>query len=203
MKRQLVRASILSIDAMRKICPQIRFVQAEPAIEVTTTSKKRHHINGAKRHRESQFHALDMLRGKRETQLGGNESYLDIIGINYYFDNQWRHPSRRKVLLKHKHHRLFNLILQEYYQRYERPILIAETGIENEARPEWFRYICEEISKSSIPVEGICLYPIVNHPGWDDNRHCHNGLWDYLNEKGEREIYAPLIEEIKRQIQPK
>jgi hypothetical protein len=48
-------------------------------------------------------------------------------------------------------------------------------------------------------VEGICLYPIVNHPGWEDDRHCHNALWDYANEKGEREIYVPLAEELHRQ----
>ncbi|HYP08997.1 MAG TPA: hypothetical protein VER03_22410, partial [Bryobacteraceae bacterium] len=48
-------------------------------------------------------------------------------------------------------------------------------------------------------VEGICLYPIVNHPGWDDDRHCHNGLWDYCNESGHREIYKPLADELRTQ----
>jgi hypothetical protein len=48
-------------------------------------------------------------------------------------------------------------------------------------------------------VEGICLYPIVNHPGWEDDRHCYNGLWDYPNEMGEREIYVPLAEELSKQ----
>jgi hypothetical protein len=43
----------------------------------------------------------------------------------------------------------------------------------------------------------VCLYPVVNHPGWEDERHCHNGLWDYCNESGHREIYMPLAEEIK------
>ena len=27
-----------------------------------------------------------------------------------------------------------------------------------------------------VPVEGICLYPIADHPGWDDDRMCPNGL---------------------------
>jgi hypothetical protein len=49
-----------------------------------------------------------------------------------------------------------------------------------------------------IPIEGICLYPIVNHPGWDDDRHCHNGLWDYADAHGQREIYEPLEAEIHR-----
>ena len=45
----------------------------------------------------------------------------------------------------------------------------------------------------------MCLYPIVNHPGWEDERHCHNGLWDYCNESGHREIYSPLADELRRQ----
>jgi hypothetical protein len=47
-----------------------------------------------------------------------------------------------------------------------------------------------------VPIEGICLYPIVNHPGWDDDRHCHNGLWDYADDQGNREIYEPLAREL-------
>ena len=39
---------------------------------------------------------------------------------------------------------------------------------------------------AGAPVEGVCLYPVVNHPGWDDDRHCHNGLWDYPDARGER-----------------
>jgi hypothetical protein len=27
-----------------------------------------------------------------------------------------------------------------------------------------------------VPVQGVCLYPIVNHPAWINNRHCHNGI---------------------------
>jgi hypothetical protein len=38
----------------------------------------------------------------------------------------------------------------------------------------------------------------VNHPGWVDDRHCYNGLWDYADEQGEREIYEPLEAEIRR-----
>lgn len=82
------------------------------------------------------------------------------------------------------------------------PLFVAETGIEDEARPAWLRYVGSEVRaalKDEPQVEGICLYPVVNHPGWDDDRHCHNGLWDYANEKGEREIYVPLAQELRNQ----
>lgn len=199
MKRQLVRATILAIDKIRKICPAARFVQADPAIHVTVSPTKPQFKQDAENFRQAQFHALDMLVGKRAPELGGAEKYLDIIGVNYYSQNQWRHPSGRRILLGHKHYRPFSQILQEWFERYRRPIFIAETGIEDEARAGWFRYVCEQTrlaAANGVSIVGICLYPIVNHPGWDDNRHCHNGLFDYPNNSGERKIYQPLAEEL-------
>jgi hypothetical protein len=43
------------------------------------------------------------------------------------------------------------------------------------------------------------MYPILNHPGWVDDRHCHNGLWDYASDTGSRQIYEPLAAEILAQ----
>jgi len=202
MKRQLVLATIAAIDAIRAVCPEARFLQADPSVEVFPDTQEAKHIADAKNFRSAQFHATDMLVGKSEPEIGGGETYLDVVGINYYSQNQWRQPSGAKVLRGDADYRPFSEILLENFQRYNRPILIAETGIEDAARPEWFRYICKEVriaESNGVPIEGICLYPIVNHPGWDDDRHCLNGLWDYPNEKGVREIYAPLAEEIKRQ----
>jgi len=88
------------------------------------------------------------------------------------------------------------------YERYRRPVFVAETGIEDETRPAWLRYMCKEVLSAmgaGVPVEGICLYPILNHPGWDDDRHCHNGLFDYADNNGNRAVYEPLAEEMRRQ----
>lgn len=199
LKRQLARATMAAIDEIRKIAPDARFVQAEPAIEVSTASKNPRLIAAAKNYRESQFQAFDMLSGRVEPELGGGEKYLDIVGVNFYPQNQWRHPSGKRILLGHKNFRPFNEILNEIYQRYQRPLIVSETGIEDDLRPVWFRYVFEQtmIAKTrGVPVHGICLYPIFNHPGWDDDRHCYNGLWDYPEEAGEREIYQPLANEI-------
>lgn len=200
LKHQLIKTSLAAIDAIRAVNPDTRFVQTDPAIHVSVPKKavKNHQI-AAEKYRLSQFQALDMLCGKLRPELGGHAKYLDIIGLNYYFHNQWRFPSRRKIPRGHPEYRPLHKILEEFYERYQRPILIAETGIENDLRADWFRYICEETKTAAtlnIPIEGVCLYPVVNHPGWVDNRHCHNGLWDYADENGEREIYQPLAEEI-------
>lgn len=201
LKRQLARATMAAIDEILRLAPNARFVQAEPAIEVSTASKNPRLITDAKNYRKSQFQAFDMLAGRIEPELGGGEKYLDIIGVNFYPQNQWRHPSGRRILLGHKIFRPFNEILREIYRRYERPLIVSETGIEDDSRPVWFRYIFEQTmiaKKRGVPVHGICLYPIVNHPGWDNDRHCYNGLWDYPNERGTREIYQPLADEIEK-----
>ncbi len=201
LKMQLVRATIAAIDAIRAIAPATRFVQTDPAIRVAPANKKPQTIIDAANYHDSQFHAFDILTGRRAPIVGGAEKYLDVIGINYYFNNQWQHPSGRRIYRHHKGYQPFHEILESLYRRYRRPILIAETGIENEARAHWFEYIYAQanIAKSNgADIAGLCLYPIVNHPGWDDNRHCHNGLWGYTDDAGEREIYAPLAQEIAK-----
>jgi hypothetical protein len=93
-------------------------------------------------------------------------------------------------------------LLTENFERYGKPMFIAETGIEDESRPAWLRYMCNEVFAaidSGVVVEGICLYPILNHPGWDDDRHCHNGLLDYGDDSGHRAVYEPLARELERQ----
>ncbi len=202
MKRQLVRASIAAIDKIRLVRPEARFVQADPLINIIPESNLPEHISEAKNYHAAQYHSTDMLVGKSEPEIGGGEKYLDVVGVNYYSNNQWRQPGGGKIFLGDSDYRPFSEILLENYRRYNRPILIAETGIEGAARPEWFRYIFEQTeiaAANGVPIEGICLYPIVNHPGWDDDRHCLNGLWCYPDENGKREIYAPLAEEIQKQ----
>ena len=202
MKRQLVKAAIASVNAIRGVRPDARWMFADPAIHVVAKDDSPNSRRSAERYRRAQFHAFDMLAGKREPELGGNAEYLDLIGLNYYFHNQWRHPSRRKIPVGHAAYRPLSEILAEYGARYGRPMLIAETGIEDDERPSWLRYVCEQARtavSAGLPVQGICLYPIVNHPGWADDRHCRNGLWDYADENGEREIFLPLADELKLQ----
>lgn len=202
-KRQLVQATISAMDAIWQILPDTRFVQTDPSIRVLPSPSRKNPqtIIDAKNFHDSQFHALDMQTGKRESELGGADKYLDILGVNYYSQNQWRHPTGRRIYRHHKVYQPFHELLENFYARYKQPVFIAETGIENEKRPEWFRYMFEQskiAEANGVPVQGICLYPILNHPGWDDDRHCRNGLWDYADDDGERQIYQPLASEIRK-----
>jgi beta-glucosidase/6-phospho-beta-glucosidase/beta-galactosidase len=199
LKDQLIATSLESVRAIRQAAPDVTIMFTEPAIHVVPRDDSPYARRAAEAYRRSQFQALDRLQAAANDDLGIN----DVIGLNYYFHNQWRHPSRRKIHRDHPQYRPLSEILAEFYDRYRLPLLIAETGIEDDLRAEWFRYVCDEVAVAieyGIPIEGICLYPIVNHPGWADDRHCYNGLWDYADAHGDRETYLPLSIEIERQI---
>ena len=96
-------------------------------------------------------------------------------------------------------HRSPRDLLAEVNARYAKPIFIAETGCEGTFRPAWLRFVADEVAAAraaQVPVEGICLYPVLDHPGWDDGRHCPNGLFDGC---GDRAVYAPLADEVAAQ----
>ena len=202
MKRQLVRATIQAVSRMREINPAIRFCQIDPIINVVPRSRRAEDVKNAEAYRQSQFQAWDMITGRAEPELGGREDFIDVIGVNYYIHNQFVWEGQM-IVPSDPRYRHVSQMLQEVYERYRRPMFVAETGIEDETRPAWLRYMCKEVFTAlvaGVPVEGICLYPIVNHPGWDDDRHCYNGLFDYADAEGNREAFGPLAEEVARQL---
>lgn len=194
LKVQLARASIAAMEAILSVDGRARFVHCDPVINVVTDPSKPWERRIAEGHRQSQFQGWDLLAGHMWPQIGGAEHYLDIVGVNYYHNNQWIHGGP-PIDIGHPLYKPFRTILMETYARYGKPIFIAETGIEAERRPEWISYIYKEVTaamKAGVPVEGICLYPILNHAGWDDDRACENGLLSSSEVLGRREVYKPL-----------
>ena len=209
LKRHLVRASIETMESIWAAVPEARFVHVDPIIHVVPSPAHPEEKSAAEAYRLSQYQAWDMLCGRLCPELGGDDKFLGIVGVNFYPYNQWIynlkdfHMVRKFASLSRKNplYRPLRDILEEVYTRYRRPLLIAETGAEDRQRAGWLRYVCEETTaamRNGVPLEGICLYPILNHPGWADDRHCHNGLWDYADGAGNREIYGPLARELKR-----
>ena len=202
-KRQLVRASIEAINAMRAANPMMTVVQVDPIINIVGRTIREEDVRAAEGYRQSQFVAWDMLLGRLQPELGGHETLIDVIGVNYYIHNQWVLEGQL-IVPSDPRYRHVSEMLGEVYGRYRRPVFVAETGIEDDTRSAWFRYMCREVytaMQAGVPVEGICLYPIVNHPGWDDDRHCCNGMFDYADASGQRAVYEPLAYELERQIQ--
>ncbi len=201
LKVQLVRAALAAMEAIREVDPSARFVHADPAINVICDPARPEDAAVAEGHRQAQFQVWDMLAGRLWPQLGGGPEHLDIIGVNYYPTNQWIHGGG-PVERGHPLYKPFRAILAETHARYRRPIFVAETGIEGDRRAAWLTYVCAEVRAAmaaGVPVEGICLYPILDHPGWDDDRYCPNGLLQFRPGSGVRAADPALAAELARQ----
>jgi glycosyltransferase involved in cell wall biosynthesis len=178
LKVQLARAAIAAMEAIRRDDPEARFVHVDPVINVITDPARPWDAPHAEGHRQAQFQGWDLIAGRIWPQIGGRPGLLDIVGVNYYHNNQWIHggpPIDRHHPLSKPFHR----ILAETYARYGRPIFVAETGIEGDERPAWLAHVAGEVRAAQalgVPVQGVCLYPVLDHPGWDDERPCPNGL---------------------------
>jgi UDP-galactopyranose mutase len=204
LKHQLIRAAIASSKVLLDEFPTCRLISPEPIIHIVGNPAVEGDDAEAEAYSLAQFQAWDMLGGKLVPELGGAPQYLDVIGLNFYEQNEWIHNSKTLARDDPRYRPLHQLI-QDVWTRYRRPMFISETGTEDGRRAEWFNYVCDEVRtvlNSGIPVQGICLYPILNHPGWDNDRHCHNGLFDYPDASGDRSIYWPLAQAILAQ-QPK
>lgn len=201
LKRILVRAAIAATDAVREVDPRARFVTAEPRIHIFPKSGSAEDVEQAHAYNEFQFEAMDLLCGRTEPELGGGPDYLDIVGLNFYYNNQWVDHGRT-IYLGDGMYRPLHELLGEAYRRYERPFFLAETGTEFGGRAPWLHYVCDEVAEAQqngVPVDGICLYPILDHLGWDDDRHCRNGMFSGIEPGGERTVHIRLAAELARQ----
>src|SRR5206468_5948360 len=129
LKTQLVRASIAAMEAIWQVDALARFVHVDPIIHVIADPEYPEERGEAEAYRLSQFQAWDMLAGRIWPELGGQDKYLDIIGVNFYPHNQWvynlkgiRRIGKFKPLKRgHPSYRPFRRMLQEVDERYHRP----------------------------------------------------------------------------------
>lgn len=200
LKRQLVRACIASIHAIKDVERRARFIIAEPLINVVAGTPTAQ--DAAERYRLAQFEAHEMLMGRLAPELGGSSECLDIIGANFYCDNQW-YLNGSTIPLGHHAYRPLSDLLTEVHHRYQRPLLIWETGPEGSARPYWLHHVCSEVRRTTergVSVEGICLYPILDYRGWDNDRMCRAGLFSPPAAGGRRTADQDLLNELGRQL---
>ena len=213
LKRQLIRAAIAGIEAIWDVNPDARIVQVEPVIHVMPPRDRPDLAERAAAQRAGQFEAWDMMIGRVMPELGGHPQYLDIMGLNYYHSNQWEHPDiRLRWEEDPRDDRWMPLheLLDEVYQRYQRPLFIGETSHFGAGRGAWLREVHEEVQtaiRNGVPLEGITIYPIIDRPDWDDLGHWHNsGLWDLIpDEQGVlrrvlNEDYAAVFRELQQDV---
>jgi hypothetical protein len=186
LKRQLVKGTLLGIDAIWSELPGARIVHIDPVLHVVPPRNRPDLAEGAKAKREAQFESWDMISGRTAPELGGAPHYLDIVAVNYYHSNQFEYEGERLFWEYPKDERRipFSTILQEIQHRYGRPLLIGETSHFGAGRGEWIIDIAREVlaaAREGVRIVGICLYPIIDRPDWENEKHWHNsGLWDLI-----------------------
>jgi hypothetical protein len=187
-KRGLMRAYIEGVAAMREADPSIRILTTEPLINIIP----RVEASRAERARAAEFHnhqfqVVDMLAGRLCPDLGGCPEYLDILGFNFYYDNQWELDPYFRIPWGEKpadrRWRPLRQLLALAYQRYNRPMVVSETSHPGVDRPHWMKMIgreCAAALRMGVPLWGVCLYPILDRPDWDflDREWHRSGLWD-------------------------
>ncbi|WP_347116301.1 glycosyltransferase [Leclercia sp. S52] len=150
-----------------------------------------------------------MLAGRHEPELGGHPRYLDLIGANYYHDNQWITGNNQRLAwhLGDRRRRRLHEMLQELYERYHRPILLAETSHVGSGRGAWINDVASEVAQAQlagVELSGICLYPIIDRPDWENCAVWHHcGLWDITPDK-ERHLntfYARALEQTQSRLE--
>ncbi len=181
-KRNLVRAEIAAIEAIRDVDPRARFVHTDPLIHIAAPPGQPELAQAASERDEWQFQALDMLAGRVEPELGGHPRYLDILGFNFYPQNQ---EDLRGVLLRPQDPGWVDLstLLARAYERYERPLFLSETCGVGPNRAPWLQYVSTEVVRvldAGLPFHGVCLYPITDSPDWDTGQYRAYGLWDLM-----------------------
>ena len=186
-KYHLMRAYIEGVAALREADPTIRILTTEPLVNVVPRlDATPEQVAVAAMAHQNQFQATDMLSGRMCPELGGKPEYLDIVGVNYYYNNQWIVGTGEFLPWFNEgldpRWRPLRDLLREVYDRYQRPLVLSETSHPGEDRPHWIRFVAKEsaaVISGGIPFWGICLYPIIDRPDWDHLTPWHqSGLWD-------------------------
>jgi beta-glucosidase/6-phospho-beta-glucosidase/beta-galactosidase len=184
LKCRLVRAVVKAMDAIRQEDPRARFLHIEPLINVVAPMDRPELAPLAAEVSGYQWQVWDMLEGRLAPELGGSPALLDLVGVNHYHSAQWEVETEERVQWHTRDPRWAPLsrLLRDASERYGKPLVIAETSHFGAGRARWLDDIALEVEAArsqGVPVHGLCLYPIVDRPDWNDANHWHNsGLWD-------------------------
>lgn len=207
-KYMLMKAYIEGAEALKAVDPGVRLLTTEPLVSITHGREAgRAEKAAARRHHEDQFQVTDILAGRLCPELRGRPEYLDLIGLNFYYNNQWVKATNEMLVWKNGDDRWVPLheLLRQIYRRYGRPLVLSETSHPKEDRPLWMDTIAQECVATlgaGVPLWGVCWYPIIDRPDWDHPHIWHqSGVWDRTAQHEaayERSLHEPTAEAFLR-----
>jgi hypothetical protein len=189
-KVALCRAAIAGIEALWVAAPGCRMVNVDPLCRVVAPTDRPGLDDQVRAFNErAVFQSWDMITGRLLPELGGSAAHLDVVGINYYWTNQWELGSEPREdgtippLADGDPRRLsLSDLVEIVWRRYGHEMIIGETAHVAEQRGPWLREVASEATKlieADVPLRGICLYPILGMPEWHaPDIWAPMGLWD-------------------------
>lgn len=202
-KYALMKAYIAAIKAMKSLDNNLLVLTTEPLVNIVPPlNASDEEIENAGEINGYQFQVTDILEGRFCGELGGSADLVDIHGLNYYYNNQWIANSFEYLPWANEQGdprwKPLHELIRRFYNRYGKPVILSETSHPKEHRPNWFQFISEQCNLlTDIPFWGVCWYPIIDRPDWDDLTNWHRaGLWD-VDVSGPdftRKLYAPLAD---------
>jgi hypothetical protein len=205
LKLALAKAAICGINAIKSVAPHARIVNVDPLCRVACPEGRPDLVESVDAfNRRAVYESWDMICGRLCPELGGSREHLDLVGINYYWTNQWE-MGRDECPLDHDDHRRVPLskLIEEVSRRYGGELLITETSHVDDMRPTWLAYVAEESKKvlnRGVALRGVCLYPILGMPEWHSRKTWTlMGLWDLARREDmlHREVCSPMLEALK------
>lgn len=208
-KYRLLAAYIEGIKAMRALDSGLRVLTTEPLVNIVPPAAPTpEEVALAAEAHEHQYQAVDMLCGRICPELGGSPDLVDVLGFNFYYNNQWTLGFESFLPWVNTGNdwrwRPLRDLLAEAHRRYDLPVALTETSHPREHRPDWIRFIGEECAaaiQAGVPLEGVCLYPIIDRPDWDHLHLWHqSGLWDRIETEGhiqDRVRYEPAAQALR------
>ena len=168
MKQQLVRGHLAVVEALRDAGATEPVMVCEPLIWVVGDNEAE--AAEARAFMDAAFDAVHWI-------LAENPSAVDIVGFNYYPQNQWA-LNTGELTAEDPRRRSLSSLLVEKAQEFNMPLVISETGAEEPHGDAWMAEITREVRaarQAGVPVEGVCIYPATDYRGWDNDRHCPCG----------------------------
>ena len=200
-KEQLVRSAIMASRAIKREWPETTLIGAEPLIHIAPHDRGRATVKKAAQNLQGMYESYDWILGMARPELGGDASFIDVMGWNFYPHNQWYFEGPTVPMGHHEYRSLADMLI-EMTARYEKPILISETGAEGSGKASWLHYVCHEVRDAmtrGADIRGICWYPITAYPGWDNSRHADAGLLSTIVADGKRHVDERLYKELQAQ----
>lgn len=198
MKRRLAHAALAGMAAIREVDPEARFLHIEPVVHVVPAEDTDELRALAERIASYQWQSLDMLSGRLSPEIGGHPGALDLIGLNHYHSSQWEVPTERRLAWHLQDPRRMPLseMLRLVFERYGRPMVVAETGHFGRGRADWLEDIAAEARRASalgLPLLGVCLYPLLDRPDWNEPERWHrSGVW-HATRDGRGEVHGRRV----------